>query len=146
MLNEFSPFFRSTVGFDRLFDSLVDRANEATDGYPPYNIAKTGADAYRITLAVAGFDADEIDIVVQENFLSVSAATQREPAGTLLHRGIANRSFSRRFQLADHVRVGGATLENGLLWIDLMSEVPEAKKPRTVKIESRTPAISAKAA
>jgi len=146
MLSEFTPFFRSTVGFDRLFDSLVDRGNEATDGYPPYNIAKTGADAYRITLAVAGVAADEIDIVVQENFLSVSAATQSEPAGTLLHRGIANRSFSRRFQLADHVRVGGATLENGLLWIDLISEVPEAKKPRTVKVEARTPALLAKAA
>src|SRR6266481_3951913 len=79
MRNEFTPFVRSTVGFDRLFDSLVDRANEATDGYPPYNIAKTGADAYRITLAVAGFAADEIDIVVQESFLSVSAATQSEP-------------------------------------------------------------------
>ena len=79
-----------------LFDSLVDRANETADGYPPYNIAKTGEDAYRITLAVAGFAADEIDIVVQENFLSVSAATQSEPVGTLLHRGIASRSFSRR--------------------------------------------------
>ena len=146
MRNEFMPYFRSTVGFDRLFDSLVDRANETADGYPPYNIAKTGADAYRVTVAVAGFAADEIDIVVQENFLSVSAATQSEPTGTLLHRGIANRSFSRRFQLADHVRVTGATLENGLLWIDLTSEVPEAKKPRTVKIESRTPALAAKAA
>src|ERR1700736_4087769 len=118
MRNEFMPYFRSTVG------------------YPPYNIAKTGEDAYRITLAVAGFAADEIDIVVQENFLSVSAATQSEPIGTLLHRGIASRSFSRRFQLADHVRVDGATLENGLLWIDLVSEVPEAKKPHTVKIGS----------
>ena len=146
MRNEFMPFFRSTVGFDRLFESLVDRANETADGYPPYNIAKTGEDAYRVTLAVAGFAADEIDIVVQENFLSVSAATQNEPAGTLLHRGIASRSFSRRFQLADHVRVDGATLENGLLWIDLVSEVPEAKKPHTVKIGSRTPALSAKAA
>jgi molecular chaperone IbpA len=146
MRDEFTPFFRSTIGFDQLFDSLVDRADEAADDYPPYNIAKTGADAYRITLAVAGFAANEIDIVVQENFLSVSAATQSEPAGTLLHRGIANRSFSRRFQLADHVRVSGATLENGLLCIDLTSEVPEAKKPRTVKIESRTPALSAKAA
>jgi molecular chaperone IbpA len=142
MRNEFTPFFRSTVGFDR----LIDRANEAADGYPPYNIAKTGADDYRVTLAVAGFATDEIDIVVQENFLSVSAATQSEPAGTLLHRGIASRSFSRRFQLADHVRVDRATLENGLLSIDLTSEVPEAKKPRTVKIESRTPRLSVEAA
>ena len=146
MRNEFTPFFRSTVGFDRLFDSLVDRANEAADDYPPYNIAKTGADAYRVTLAVAGFALDEIDIVVQENFLSVSAATQSEPAGTLLHCGIANAAFSRRFQLADHVRVDGATLENGLLSIDLTNEVPEAKKPRRVKIEPRTPLLSAKAA
>ena len=146
MRNDFTPFFRSTVGFDRLFDSLVDRANETADGYPPYDIAKTGADAYRVTLAVAGFAADEINIVVQENFLSVSAATQGEPVGTLLHRGIANRSFSRRFQLADDVRVERATLENGLLSIDLTSEVPEAKKPRTVKIESRMPTLSAQAA
>jgi hypothetical protein len=87
MHNEFTPFFRSTVGFDRLFDA-IDRANEAADGYPPYNIAKTGADAYRVTLAVAGFATDEIDIVVQENFLSVSAATRSEPAGTLLHHGM----------------------------------------------------------
>jgi molecular chaperone IbpA len=94
----------------------------------------------------SGFTGDEIDIVVQENFLRVSAATQSEPAGTLLHRGIANRSFSRHFQLAEHVRVSSATLENGLLWIDLTGEVPEAKKRRTVKIESRTPALSAKAA
>ena len=146
MRNEFTPFFRSTVGFDRLFDSLVDRANETADGYPPYNIAKTGADAYRVTLAVAGFVADEIDIVVQENFLSVSAATQGEPVGELLHRGIANRSFSRRFQLAEDVLVERATLENGLLSIDLTSEVPEAKKPHTVKIESRTSTPSAEAA
>ncbi len=118
----------------------------SADGYPPYNIAKTDADAYRVTLAVAGFAPDEIDIVVQENFLSVSGKSQREPAGTFLHHGIANRSFSRRFQLADNVRVDAATLENGLLSIDLANEVPEAKKPRTVKIEMRPPTLTAQAA
>ena len=111
MRNEFIPFFRSTVGFDRLLDFLVDRANETVDDYPPYNIAKTGEDAYRVTLAVAGFAAEEIEIVVQENFFKVSTKTPSEPAGEFLHRGIANRSFSRPFQLADHVRVDGATLE-----------------------------------
>jgi molecular chaperone IbpA len=146
MRNEFSPFFRSTVGFDRRFDSLVDRANETVDDHPPYNIVKTGADSYRVTLAVAGFAPDEIEIIVQENFFSISTKTQSEPAGEFLHRGIANRSFSRRFQLADHVRVDGATLENGLLLIDLVREVPEAKKPRMVKIESRPATLTMKAA
>jgi molecular chaperone IbpA len=146
MRNEFVPFFRSTVGFDRLLDSLVDRANETVDDYPPYNIAKTGADAYRVTLAVAGFAADEIEIVVQENFFNVSTKTPSEPTGEFLHRGIANRSFSRRFQLADHVRVDGATLENGLLLIELVREVPEAKKPRMVKIVSRPPTLTVQAA
>jgi molecular chaperone IbpA len=146
MRNEFMPFFRSTVGFDRLLESLVDRANETVDDYPPYNIAKTGADAYRVTLEVAGFAVDEIEIVVQENFFSVSTKTPSEPAGEFLHRGFANRSFSRRFQLADHVRVKGATLENGLLLIDLVREVPEAKKPRMVKIASRSPTLTVQAA
>src|SRR6266705_1326295 len=99
MRNEFIPFFRSTVGFDRLLDSLVDRANETVDDFPPYDIAKTGADAYRVTLAVAGFAVDDLEIVVQENFFSVSTKTPSEPVGEFLHRGIANRSFSRPFQL-----------------------------------------------
>jgi molecular chaperone IbpA len=142
MRNEFMPFFRSTVGFDRLLESLVDRANETVDDYPPYNIAKTGADAYRVTLEVAGFAIDEIEIVAQENFFSVSTKTPSEPAGEFLHRGIANRSFS----LADHVRVDCATLENGLLLIDLVREVPEAKKPRMVKIASRPPTLTVQAA
>jgi molecular chaperone IbpA len=146
MRNEFTPFFRSTVGFERLFDSLADRANETVDDYPPYNIAKTGADSYRVTLAVAGFAMDEMEIIVQENFFSVSTKTQSEPAGEFLHRGIPNRPFSRRFQVADHVRVDGATLENGLLLIDLIREVPEAKKPRTVKIEVRPATLTMKAA
>ena len=146
MRNEFIPFFRSTVGFDRLLDSLVDRANETVDDFPPYDIAKTGADAYRVTLAVAGFAVDDLEIVVQENFFSVSTKTPSEPVGEFLHRGIANRSFSRPFQLADHVRVDGATLENGLLSIDLVREVPEAKKPRIVKIASRSPALTVQAA
>jgi molecular chaperone IbpA len=146
MRNEFTPYFRSTVGFDRLFESLVDRANESVEGYPPYNIAKTGEDAYRVTLAVAGFGLDEIEIVVEDNFLNVSAESHGESAGEFLHRGIAKRAFSRRFQLAEHVRVDGANLDNGLLSIDLAREVPEAKKPRRVKIEARSPALTAQAA
>jgi molecular chaperone IbpA len=134
---DFSPLFRSTVGFDRLLH-LVDaagRVDEQAAGYPPYNIEKLGEDAYRITMAVAGFGEDEIDIVVQENSLRVvGKAREEDKAGQYLHRGIARRAFERRFQLADHIRVSGASLTNGLLDIDLVREVPEAMKPRKVRI------------
>jgi molecular chaperone IbpA len=109
--------------------------------YPPYNIEKVGEDAYRLTMAVAGFSRDEIDIVVQENTLLVTGKAQKEDEnGRYMHRGIARRAFERRFSLADHIKVTGASLDNGLLHVDLVREVPEAMKPRTIKIASSEPA------
>ncbi len=143
---DFSPLYRSTVGFDRLFtllDSLAQPDNAQT--YPPYNIEKTGENAYRITMAVAGFSEDEIQIEAQRNALVVKAEKAEETAengSETLYRGIAARAFERRFQLADHVEVRGATLKNGLLHIDLKREVPEEHKPRKIEIT----ALSEKAA
>src|ERR1700738_3025997 len=135
---DFSPLFRSTIGFDRL-TRLVDaatRADSAAVAYPPYNIEKTGEDAYRLTMAVAGFSPAELDITVQENTLLVTGKAQKEDddGGGYLHRGIARRTFERRFSLADHMKVMGASLDNGLLHVDVVREVPEAAKPRTIKI------------
>jgi molecular chaperone IbpA len=134
---DFSPLFRSTIGFDRL-TRLVDaatRVDSASLAYPPYNIEKTGEDAYRLTMAVAGFSPAELDVTVQENTLLVTGKTQKdENGGGYLHRGIAGRSFERRFSLADHMKVTGASLNNGLLHVDVVREVPEAAKPRTIKI------------
>jgi molecular chaperone IbpA len=135
---DFSPLFRSTIGFDRL-TRLVDaatRVDSASLAYPPYNIEKTGEDAYRLTMAVAGFSPAELDITVQENTLLVTgkAQTEDENGGGYLHRGIARRAFERRFSLADHMKVVGASLDNGLLHVDVVREVPEAAKPRTIKI------------
>lgn len=134
---DFSPLYRSTVGFDRLF-SLLDASlhgDEQAVGYPPYNIEVTGEDAYRVTLAVAGFTKDELSIEQRQNTLIVAG---KRANGTdnrqFLHRGIANRSFERRIGLADHVKVAGAGLENGLLHIDLVREVPEEAKPRRIEI------------
>lgn len=136
---DFSPLFRSTIGFDRLA-RLVDSATRV-DGsavsYPPYNIEKTGEESYRLTMAVAGFSQDELDITVHENSLIVSGKAQQEDAnGRYLHHGIARRAFERRFSLADHLKVTGASLDNGLLHVDLVREVPEAMKPRQIKIGS----------
>jgi molecular chaperone IbpA len=134
---DFSPLFRSTIGFDRM-QRLVDsalNANEVNYSYPPYNIEAKGENAYRITMAVAGFSPDELDVTVKENGLTVSATTkQEEGEKTYLHRGIAGRSFERRFELADFIKVEGAKLENGLLHVDLVRQVPEEKKPRKVAI------------
>src|SRR5207245_8104924 len=134
---DFSPLFRSTIGFDR-FTRLVDaatRVDSASLAYPPYNIEKTGEDAYRLTMAVAGFSPAELDISVQENTLLVTGKAQKEDEnGGYLHRGIARRAFERRFSLADHMKVVGASLNNGLLYVDVVREVPEAAKPRTVEI------------
>ena len=134
---DFSPLFRSTIGFDRLA-RLVDSATRVDStalSYPPYNIEKTGEDAYRLTMAVAGFSRDELDITVQENTLVISGKAQGEDeANRYLHRGIARRAFERRFSLADHIKVSGASLDNGLLHVDLVREIPEAAKPRTIKI------------
>ena len=139
---DFSPLFRSTIGFDRL-TRLVDaatRVDSASLAYPPYNIEKTGEDAYRLTMAVAGFSEDELDITVQENTLLVTGKAKKdEDENRYLHRGIAGRAFERRFSLADHIKVTGASLDNGLLHVDLVREVPEAMKPRTIKIASGEP-------
>jgi len=134
---DFSPLFRSTVGFDRMM-RLLDSAgsfDEASASYPPYNIEKAGEDAYRITMAVAGFGTHDLAIETREGSLVVTGRSD-EPEGerTFLHRGIARRAFKRSFQLADHVRVTGAELVDGLLHIELKREVPEAMKPRAIEI------------
>ena len=134
---DFAPLYRATVGFDQIAD-LMDRvlANDVSQpGYPPYNIEKTADDAYRISIAVAGFSDDDLTVEVKEGALLVSARKSENDEGrTYLHRGIATRAFERRFHLADHVRVTGATHENGMLHIDLMREIPEALKPRRIEI------------
>ena len=139
---DFSPLFRSTIGFDRL-TRLVDAATHVDNSalaYPPYNIEKTGEDAYRLTMAVAGFSPDELDITVQENTLLVTGKAKKEEAESrYLHRGIARRAFERRFSLADHIKVVGASLVNGMLHVDLTHEVPEAAKPRKIQIGSGEP-------
>lgn len=134
---DFTPYRRSTVGFDRLFD-LLENASRAggSENYPPFNIERRGEDAYRITLAVAGFKAADLEIVAQQNLLVIQGRkAEEQPAeGQFLHVGIAQRGFERRFELADFVRVDNANLEDGLLVIDLVREVPEAMKPKRVSI------------
>lgn len=143
---DFAPLYRASVGFDQIAD-MMDRVlsdNVPTSSYPPYNIEKTAEDAYRISIAVAGFSADDLGIEVKENALVVTA---RKPDAkeekSYLHRGIATRAFERRFQLADHVRVNGASHEDGMLHIDLVREVPEALKPRRIEITRAGQAIEA---
>jgi molecular chaperone IbpA len=135
---DLSPLYRSTVGFDRLFnllDSTMGTAEASSANWPPYNIERLGEDQYRITMAVAGFTPEEINLVQQENTLLVEARKHPEPEGVqVLHRGIANRAFRQTFNLADYVKVSGANLENGLLVIDLVREVPEAMRPRRIEI------------
>ncbi|MGR3548948.1 MAG: Hsp20 family protein [Roseovarius sp.] len=136
---DLAPLYRATVGFDQIAD-LLDRVMSSDVGqptYPPYNIEKTADDAYRISVAVAGFSADDLGVEVKDGSLVVSARKSEEDEGrTYLHRGIATRAFERRFQLADHVRVIGATHADGMLHIDLRREVPEALKPRRIAIAS----------
>lgn len=138
---DFTPYRRSTVGFDRLFDLLESQARNtgAGDNYPPFNIQKQGEDNYRITLAVAGFKPADIDITAQQNLLVVHGKKRDESeiAGEMLHLGIANRGFERRFELADFVRVENARLEDGLLNIDLVREVPEAMKPKKIAVNGQ---------
>jgi molecular chaperone IbpA len=132
---DLSPLFRSSIGFDRL--SRILEASHATDGvsYPPYNIEKLGENAYRVTLAVAGFGEGDVDVTVENNALTVKGKAQPDPEGAqYLHRGIAGRAFERRFQLADHVEVEGARLANGLLHIELVRRIPETLKPRKIEI------------
>jgi molecular chaperone IbpA len=134
---DFTPYRRSTVGFDRLFDLLENQARlNAGDNYPPFNISRSGEDNYRITLAVAGFRPGDIDITAQQNLLVVQGRKREEitDGSELIHVGIANRGFERRFELADFVRVESADLADGLLTIDLVREVPEAMKPKKIAI------------
>lgn len=139
---DFSPYRRSTVGFDRLFDLLeTSMRTDATDGYPPFDIVKDGEDSYRITLAVAGFRPDEIEIVVQQNQLTVTGKRSEDAEqGEYLHRGIDTRAFERRFQLADFIEAGDARFESGMLSIQLKRVVPEAAKPRKISISGSSPA------
>ncbi|MCH2248171.1 MAG: Hsp20 family protein [Cognatishimia activa] len=143
---DFAPLYRASVGFDQIAD-MMDRvltSDVSVPSYPPYNIEKTADDAYRISLAVAGFAAEDLAIEVKENALIVTA--KKAPAKdekTFLHRGIATRSFERKFQLADHVKVTGASHEDGMLHIELVREVPEALKPRRIEIARGKPAIEA---
>lgn len=133
---DYSPFYRATVGFDRVFDLLDQVADQSSGSYPPYNIEKTGENAYRIVMAVAGFSEAELNVTQKENELLVAGRTAAVADGEsqYLYRGIAARNFDRRFQLADHVKVSGARLANGLLTIDLQREIPEEKKPRAIPI------------
>ncbi len=141
---DFSPLFRSMIGFDRLANALETAYRSEPGGYPPYNVELQDENRYRITLAVAGFSENDINIEAKENLLTVSGQRQvTESEGNFLYRGIANRSFERKFQLADYVKVVEAKLEHGLLHIDLVREVPEAMKPRRITIRSAdaSPAI-----
>ena len=149
---DFAPFRRSTIGFDRLFDLLENStASQGGENYPPFDLVKVGENQYRIDLAVAGFKPGEIDITAQQNVLLVVGKKSEETEGgdgNYVYRGIANRSFERRFALADHIQVTGADIRDGLLSIELKREIPEAMKPRKISIggaESKHDAIEAKA-
>ncbi len=141
---DLTPLLRATVGFDRMFNMLdtATRLDERAPSYPPYNIEKTGEDSYRIVMAVAGFGEADIEVTAKENSLVVTGKKDKAPEGQAeryLHRGIATRAFERRFDLADHIRVAGARLDNGLLHIELLRELPEAMKPRNIAIETVAP-------
>ena len=145
MTYDFAPLFRTAIGFDRLA-RLMDTAQEtsAAPSYPPYNIERTGDDSYRLTMAVAGFGSDDIELVVRENTLVITGRVKAETAtGEVLYRGIAGRAFERRFVLADHIQVEGADLQNGLLHVGLKRLIPEALKPRRITIGGTTqPALA----
>ena len=149
---DLAPLYRSTVGFDRLFSMLDNVAgfDGGTPGYPPYNIERTGENAYRISVAVAGFGENDLSIEAKENTLTIKGgreAKDEKKNGEVLYQGIAARAFERVFQLADYVQVKGATLENGLLHVDLVRVIPEAKKPRQIPIGNHQPkVVEAKAA
>jgi len=149
---DLAPLYRSTIGFDRLFSMLDQGAgyDGAASSYPPYNIERTGENTYRITLAVAGFSDAELSLETKENTLTIKGEKQaksEEKSSEMLYQGIAARAFERSFQLADHVEVKGASLENGLLHVELVRQVPEAMKPRQIPIKGAAPrTIDAKAA
>ena len=131
---DFSPLYRSAMGFDRLANLIESAASNGNAGYPPYNIEQLGDNDYRISMAVAGFTQEELELSFQENLLTVKGNKQADTGRNYLYQGIAERGFERRFQLADYVRVKGADLKNGLLHIELVREVPEAMKPRKIEI------------
>jgi molecular chaperone IbpA len=131
---DFSPLYRSAIGFDRLANLIEPAASNGNAGYPPYNIEQLGDNDYRISMAVAGFTQEELELSFQENLLTVKGSKQAETDRNYLYQGIAERGFERRFQLADYVRVKGADLKNGLLHVELVREVPEAMKPRKIEI------------
>ncbi|MDX8326188.1 Hsp20 family protein [Agrobacterium tumefaciens] len=134
---DYAPLYRSSIGFDRVFNLLenAQRTRSISD-WPPYDIIRTSEDSYQISIAVAGFTRDEIDVTFQSNLLTVTGKRHETPTEGYLHRGIAARPFEHRFELADHVRVSGAELKNGLLSIDLVREIPEALKPRKIDIQT----------
>ncbi|MEH3046761.1 Hsp20 family protein [Sphingomonas adhaesiva] len=137
---DLTPYRRSAIGFDRLFDMIEQNARGTSENYPPFNLERVAEDRYRITLAVAGFSRSEIEIVAQQNLLVVAGRKdEKADNGHFLHLGIANRSFERRFELADFVLVEDARLNDGLLVIDLVREVPEAMKPKTIAIKTGAP-------
>ncbi|HHQ4643509.1 TPA: Hsp20 family protein [Aeromonas veronii] len=131
---DFSPLYRSAIGFERLANLIESAASNGNAGYPPYNIEQLGDNDYRISMAVAGFTQEELELSFQENLLTVKGNKQADTERNYLYQGIAERGFERRFQLADYVRVKGADLKNGLLHIELVREVPEAMKPRKIEI------------
>jgi molecular chaperone IbpA len=144
-----TPLYRSTVGFDRMVSMLdqLDGVEGSASGYPPYNIERTAENAYRISLAVAGFTDADLSIEAKENRLTIRGEKQtndQEQTGEVLYRGIAARTFERSYQLADHVEVKGASLENGLLHVDLVREIPEAMKPRAIRIASSSKLLEVK--
>jgi len=138
---DLAPLYRNTVGFDRLFSMLDNMVGvDSAPTYPPYNIERTGENAYRISVAVAGFTDKELDLQVKENELTIRGekkSEEKKQEGEVLYQGIAARAFERKFQLADHVEIRGANLENGLLHVDLVREIPESKKPRKIAIGSK---------
>ncbi|MGV8854774.1 MAG: Hsp20 family protein [Devosia sp.] len=141
---DFSPLYRSSIGFDRLFNLLDDASRlPAIDTWPPYDIIKIGDDDYQIVMAVAGFAPDELSVTHEPNLLMVGGQKSGEDGAEYLHRGLTGRSFQRRFELADHVSVAGATAVNGLLTIDLKREIPEASKPRRIEIGTDAGAAAA---
>jgi len=138
MAIDFTPLFRSSVGFDRIPDLLTSAMARQEEGFPPYNVEKTGDDRYRIVMALPGFGRDDVEIVVEQNHLTVRGEKKDKNGTTYVHRGIANRAFTRRFELADFIEVTEATMGDGLLVIDLKREVPEQMKPRSIPINAGT--------
>ncbi|WP_298884487.1 Hsp20 family protein [uncultured Bradyrhizobium sp.] len=150
MRYDWTPLWRSTIGFDRLFDALDEVQRTAEESYPPYNIERLDENRFQITVALAGFTSEEVSLTSEQNVLTLEGRKADKEGKTFLHRGISTRNFKRQFTLADHVEVKGARFENGLLFVDLQREIPEAMKPRRIAINGTSPSnltqIEAKAA